>query len=287
MKNPIARKLPPRDKSTVLCLFLAVLLAFSSFVGCQNQPTVLVRAWAAQDYRANVNAPGNDQSFMPPAPEKYILVRGRFEGGNTRDDSLKGESQFLFICKWLKEALLKQNYQMIGLDELPDLLIVVHWGLTAIDTDTIHLDDFEGTTEFYDRPTDYSLRRTALLIGTADQLYGRKADKLGNWEKERALVETLDERYYFVCIAYDWEGLVRKEKIVRFVTQFSINSLGMNFDEALPYMTKVAADFFGRNSSELHFDDAQLKEDIRLGPLQILDAEEPPAKNTTTPGGNK
>ena len=247
--------------SFLLTLVLLILLS-----GCiHKNKRVMVKAWSDEEYRSNI-----PEGEMPP-PETYALYRGQFESGQTRDNSLLGESQFRKISGFLKNALETQNYVMIRPNEPMDLLIVVHWGLTSIDTEThyFEFEDEEGyiETEEFEQITEESLRKNALILGTTEKIY------LDDFEpdQEEVIASTSEERYFFALVAFDANDLLQRKKTIKWRTQFSVDTTGTNHLDALPAMARVAQNYFGKNSEDLNFERTHLgKGEVELGDVEVL-----------------
>ena len=257
----------PRLALPIFCL--SVFLICSSCTTTSKR--VMVRAWSSDSYERNM------PDGVVPEPEVYALFRGQFEAGSIRDDSLLGVPDFLEVVGYLKKALLTQNYVMAKPDQPIDLLIVVHWGQTYIAEETIYyeFEDEEGFVEVLEveQITDKSLWENSLILGTADRVY----DWGPNFQREEAIATTSDERYYFVLVAYDFQELLQRKKTVRWVTQFSVDTSGTNYLDALPAMTRVASQYFGKNLKDLEFDRTHLGEgEVEFGEIEVIGIEEEP-----------
>jgi len=65
-----------------------------------------------------------------PQPQKYVFMAGRYYSGNTRDKSLERIS-FRTVAERLALDLQKQDFYPAQSLANADLLLVVHWGVTA------------------------------------------------------------------------------------------------------------------------------------------------------------
>lgn len=213
------------------------------------------------------------------------MLSGEFEHGSVPREML-GPQQFQEVSKLLRDALKKQNYRMAHIEEAPDLLIVVHWGMTTLDYDYFLLEDGfgggvedpdaeEGFNDFstpYEQVSDESLRRSAFKLGTVDLLSGESGNRI---DQQRALADTSEERFYFVCIAYDFKKLLQREKQVSWITQFSVPIRGINHADAVVSMTRVAADFFGKSSTDITYTRTESGEEttVDIGELEVVERE--------------
>ena len=88
-----------------------------------------------------------------------------------------------------------------------------------------------------------------------------------------------------MLMAYDYQ-LLKKEKKPRllWVTRMSVRSPGNNFAEAVPGMTRVAADFFGQQHEDITRLRTKLLEGkVEIGDLKVVDPIPETTKPTKTP----
>lgn len=237
--------------------------------GCTSTTTqVMVRAWSADDYKRVL------VDEHTPRPETYLFLQGQFESGSIRDDSLLSESDFVEVATQLKTALQAQNYVNANPGQKVDLIIAVHWGQTNIEQETVYIEmeDDEGFFEELEMEqiTPESLRKNALVLGTADKIFGRKR----GFDREDMIAQASDERYYFVLIAYDFDDILLKKRTVRWVTQFSVDASGTNYLDALPAMTRAASNYFGKNLQDIEFTRENLgNADVQFGEIEVVGVE--------------
>jgi hypothetical protein len=220
-----------------------------------------------------------EQKFGPGAPkrETYLFFQGKFFGGTTRDPDLE-HAQFNEIVRILAENMVRQNYFPTKDQKNADLLIAVHWGTTTVYEDSnrqfnlerknsaiaaeqaagpsmdhelinseLAIDDLEqGATE-------NSIAYNARLLGFRQQLIKEQntvtasSSGMSNDEISLKLLLT-EERYFVILMAYDYRAMTKGAKPrLLWTTRISIRSPGNSFTAALPAMSRVAADYFGRD----------------------------------------
>jgi len=99
-----------------------VLLAFTP--GLTAEKLVLARSTASNEFLEKRMVDGKRQ------PQSYVFMAGRYYAGNTRDKSLERVS-FRTIAERLALDLRKQDFYPAQTLGKADLLLVVHWGVTA------------------------------------------------------------------------------------------------------------------------------------------------------------
>lgn len=253
-------------KSLLPVALLSALLLNS---GCQTDSVrVMVSSWSADDQKLSMD--------VQPSLERqtYILARGSVRKNDIRDDSLDNTT-FRDVVGAMVEALKINNYYLAPPDpEQIDLLIVVHYGATMVFRDEIlipsgYVDPDTGIEEeiWIEQVSDQSIRENIAILGA------HKLTELPSFTTEyRDLMNAVEEeRYFFVVVAYDWQGVMKKEKIVRWVTRFSTPQRRVSFDEAMKSMTRVAADYFGF-SSDASFKRTEYgpQTEVIIGEMEVL-----------------
>ncbi len=257
----------PKPAAAFLVL-LAVLTGLSRPLRAIDDP-VAVASTSSEEYAREKFGPA------APKPESYLFFEGKFFGGTTRDPNLE-HAQFLAIAKTLGENLVRQNYFPTKDQKKADLLIVVHWGVTTTYEDPNKqdgLDRLNGAiaAEQAAAPSmDHSALNSELAIadlerGTTEnsiaynsRLLGFRgeiakvenqvsASGSGVTSEEMALRLALnEERYFIILMAYDYHTMKKGTKpTLLWSTRFSIRAPGNSFTQALPVMSRVAADYFG------------------------------------------
>jgi hypothetical protein len=220
--------------------------------------------------------------------ETYFFARGSFFDGGKSDGSLE-ESHFMDIARQLAPDLARQKYFPSKAKDA-DLLIVVHWGLTAVEDDATNgqaeMDQLMGDLQSYNSGLQKSsikdpgfVNSDLAIIGTKSaqagtslgdnaQLTGylgqfRKAEydsvglASGMSDEDHQIREDLSsERYFVILMAYDYRSLKdgrrlgNKPKLL-WSTHVSISAIGRNFTTALPAMSHAASAYFGRQEDGL------------------------------------
>ncbi len=279
----------------------AVVLTFVSEAGLFKRETtrVLVDSVAKDEYVQARELEGGN------SVETYHIFKGRFFGGNVRDNSLT-RVPFIDIASALVKDLRKNRYYPASSKEKGDLLIVVHWGVTAIEDDWEDLlgitdygsnetgnafgdegsdalggldsgnsfsSDYAFDGDFYDQ-RQYSDASNAKLIG-----FDRALRRKGLMPQDEYELRTMlrDERYFIILMAYDWQKLrTEKEFDLLWSTRFSLDSIGTNFEEAYHSLSRAASDYYGTHlDGELAKSKTWLGSgDVETGELEVVETVE-------------
>lgn len=119
--------------------------------------------------------------------------------------------------------------------------------------------------------------QNAQLLGYYDTLKRLPAHwgNLGNPDRNDLIEEIEDDRYYVILAAYDFQVAKKEQKPkVLWVTRFSLQARGANFDETVDRMVRAAAAYFGRATNGLHREGEREARAIP-GKLQVIDYQEP------------
>jgi hypothetical protein len=286
-------------------------LGATPFALAWQDASVAVAAGADRDYVV--------QKFGAPRgakPETFVFAQGRFFGGYLRDSTLE-HTDFLKIARTLTPDLAKQRYFPAADAGNADLLLVVHWGITAVEEDPGH-----GQTELEQLQKDgtaYNAKfssggggaskggiadpgyvasdlaiafgqsaqagsgpdENARLLGYDNELRKEEYRSIGvasgMTDLDRRLREEIaEERYFVIIMAYDYKSVKDGKKGVRpkllWSTHFSVRALGFNFTEALPAMSKVAANYFGHQVDGLLLDARKVPEgQVDVGVPETVD----------------
>jgi hypothetical protein len=254
---------------------------------------VVVSATAAGEYHRTKGPDG-------VLPESYVFTPGIHFGGSTRD-AAQEKMPFLTIAQTLSAGLARQRYLPAKDPANAKLVIVVHWGSTETYEDPNRQTNLES---LHKELTDYiaqiqqsgiansgplnallsnqqtdAMRQLQFINANAELLGYRRSllkegERLFSSEEENTMrSELAEERYFVVLMAYDYQ-LLKKEKKPRllWVTRMSVRSPGNNFAEAVPGMTRVAADFFGQQHEDLTRVQTKLPEGkVEIGELKVVD----------------
>ncbi|MBK1879029.1 hypothetical protein [Pelagicoccus mobilis] len=265
-------------KAWTISLLIAV--AFSSTAHSQlfsrKKARVITNAWASPEFVERRMA-----SDEGPIPMSYHFFRGEFHGGYIKDKSLE-QFPLQEIIETLANDMEAQNFFPARSQEEGDLLLVIHWGTTAVEEDLSEMfpDDglgagYEGDynvdeTSEYDTSYDSgsssnsslfgdgmdSIHRNAVLTGIDKALYKKG---ITPWDEQDLRSLLKDERYFIILVAYDWQKLLKeKQKKVHFITRFSLPSIGTNFAKAVPSLSRAAIPHIGTNLDDLDKTKTQL-----------------------------
>lgn len=309
--RPRARRAPTPSFQRIVvaaCAALAAEIAVIPGVRAERADSVAVAAGADKDY---VRQKFGDHGANPKA-ETYVFAQGSRFGGLLRDASIE-HAQFTDIARVLAPDLAIQRYYPSQDARSADLLIVVHWGITYIEEDASHgqldLDrlqadlasrnqviskygfadpgsvdtDLEFTHEKSAQASDWPEYNAQLLGYTSEYMkeeYRSVATASGMTELDRRLREDLmeDERYFVILMAYDLSSVKAGAKGTRpkllWSDHFSMRAVGHNFTTALPAMSRVAANYFGRDVDGLLLDAQRIPEGIvKMGEPKPVEPE--------------
>ena len=274
--------------------FAAAALAVSGLRADHND-FVIVNANASKAYTERKFAHGT------AAPESYVLFQGKYFNGMTRDPSID-HAAFLAIAKTLAPDLAQQNYRPTRDAAAANLLIVINWGTTVTDP-TQDKNDPETQFELQDLLSSVSSSNAAdmnshlavadvnamsqqSVMGYNSRLlgYGAALQREGrmDWARtsgasaieESHLAELIDERYFVILLAYDYQKIQREHEDYRravrqaglsrlppprpppqpspvWSVRMNIRAAGNNFNAALPAMGQAAAGYFGKQVDDL------------------------------------
>ncbi|HWA09329.1 MAG TPA: hypothetical protein VG838_07770 [Opitutaceae bacterium] len=281
-------------------LMLPLLPATLCAQGRPPTDAVAVSSSASVEYTRQKFGPG------APKPESYLFFQGTFYGGATRDKNLENE-QFNQIVQVLGQNMVRQNYFPSKDPRSADLLIVVHWGVTTtaeatepnLADDRVKLAELSSEYNqalraylngkggsFPPDPGPVNLQQAivdgenaevmkhiaenAKLLGYKDQMYKDETTSVD----DHSLYEDLnEERYFVILMAYDYHTMKKgSTPKLLWSTRFSMRAPGNFFTAALPAMSKVAANSFGRAIDGLKIERAnQVKEGkVEVGTPEVI-----------------
>src|SRR5665213_2469122 len=131
-------------------------------------------------------------------------------------------------------------------------------------------------------------RENADLLGYTNTLNketsGQWASANGlNSDAESHLSDLNMDRYFIILQAYDYQKILRDGKTVDAKRQpvwsvrMNIRADGNNFTEALPAMSRVAADFFGKQEDDLKTKETNIgKYQVEIGLVKVIKTGEDP-----------
>ena len=270
------------QKSRILCL----LILTAGLVNVLQASRIIIRAEASVDF---VDA----QSEADPGKlTSYHFVPGKFYGGYARDNSLRQVS-FLEIAETIAGELKKQNYVPSGSVEENEVMILVNWGVTAVEDsmeEFLGIDSPEEYDQLFGSPSltqtaegetettfepevspnwaAVGKRNTAKMLGFWDVLQGNSLMPSDHYELQSLLNE---ERYFIIVTAFDNQKYQLGEVEVLWVTRFSMRAAGTPFDQAVIDMTTGAGDFFGQHMEGLERRRIENQSNVKVGDIEVID----------------
>ncbi|HZZ17905.1 MAG TPA: hypothetical protein VFE25_00975 [Opitutaceae bacterium] len=262
------------------------LLAFSAATAaCNAVEPVSIAAGADRDYV--VQKFGSTGAHA--RPETYVFAKGSFFDGAKSDASLE-DARFMDIARYLGPDLERQKYFPAKMPKEPDLLIVVHWGMTSVEDDATNgqadMDRLMADLQAYNSGLQKtsikdpgfvnsdlavlgaksaraatSLADNAQLTGYLDEFRKAEYESIGlasgMSDEDRQIREDLSsERYFVILMAYDYKSLKDGRRLgakpkLLWSIHVSISAIGRNFTEALPAMSHLASAYFGQQTDGL------------------------------------
>jgi len=245
------------------------------------------RAWGEDPVAVDAGADKAyvDQKFGGHAgnskAETYVFAQGSHFGGTLRDSSLDNV-QFTEIARDLAPDLAKHQYYPTKDQLKADLLIVVHWGVTDIKVTedkqivmaqlNADIKSYNSQTGIRDPgPLQMDLAEIQENSDSVSMDHASNSDLLGYTaalRKEEYLSQGMpngmtnmdyrlrddlaEERYFVILDAYDRSTIKGGKKGTKpkllWSAHMSVRAVGRNFTDAVPAMSKVAADYFGQNT---------------------------------------
>ncbi len=245
-------------------LTASAILPLAATLRADHQDFAIVSASASKAY--------TQRKFVDGVPQRetYVFFQGKTFEGDTRDSSID-QASFTSLLKVLAPDLARQNYYPAD-QAAADLLIVVNWGTTVVDPVTIAPSSDEG----YRGST---MNMNSYLLGYHDAL-----QREGNMDwatpggmnamEETHFAQLIDERYFVILLAYDYQKIRRDHEDYRralreaaarhqppprpppqpnpvWSVHMNMRAAGNNFAEALPAMSQAASAYFGRQEADL------------------------------------
>ena len=306
-------------------LLLAGLALLPAGLRASHTDFVVINATASKAY--------TQQKFVNgvPQPQTYVFFEGKYFSSTTSDTSIS-RANFMDIAKILAPNLAKQNFFPTKDFKSANLLLVVNWGTTVTDyggKNSIET-QYQFQTEVADaRSGDINALNSDLELDQANatsahQYAVSNADLLGytttlnkemasqwaspnglNAEAESHMGDLIEERYFVILLAYDYQKLQADAKAAAeaqllaptgrkallsarpgvtppqpkpvWEVRMNIRADGNNFTEALPAMSKIAADYFGKQEDDLKSQQTVVGKNgrVEIGPLKIMDVAKP------------
>ena len=245
--------------------------------------------------------------------ETYVFIKGNFYDGDFADKSLITAS-FEEVAATLAENMKQRNYYPSSTPSEGDLLIVVHYGTTSVESDLeelfmldatdpyaqgensegseeepgfseVYSDDFVDLADLSDFGSNNTVQHQRTMrnnrLGISKAL-NRK--NITSTEEFDLRVEMQDERYFIILMAYDYEKLrSENERELLWTTRFSVPSIGTNFEDAYPALARAASAFYGTSlekyaKQSTHFGTGT----VDIGTLETVGVEEDASANQSS-----
>lgn len=138
----------------------------------------------------------------------------------------------------------------------------------------LNAEEFDPTNHAFQ---DQINRKSARLLGFEDPLNDAEWAVGLSTSHAKDLIDGLEEnRYWVAIIAFDFPT-VRDEKSFKllWLIRYNMPSRSTNFPEALPQMTKIASNYFGRDSKGLVENAAgDVETSVDYGDLEVIGVED-------------
>lgn len=223
-----------------------------------------------------------ESSREPGAPIRYIMVKGKYFGGEYRDEELE-TYKFSELAESVATALKKQNYQVTFDAASADLVIMVSWGQSVVEVDESEDWAYDSIEEMQEamvgseedasfwRPANYERideNRSIKLMGF-EEVFKE------TWGMSQTRVEMAaslkSERYFMIVAAFDAASFISGDEWeVQWTTRYSLDSKGISFGDAVVALNYAAADYFGKSNKGLNktwVDNGKIK----LGELEVVE----------------
>lgn len=235
---------------------------------------VAVKAFATEEYLKE-RALNNSKKV-----QTYHFMEGRHFKGISRDKGLENMT-FEELARDLVVHLVKQNFYPEPNLQEGDLLIVVHYGVTAPEEDLAELLGYTNPMELIDlgfhfssdsRMSSFGMsrREKAQILGIDDTPV-LPAHFQSNYEFEYMMKEP---RYFVVLMAFDYPGIRTNDGVkLLWSTRYNIRSPGQSFQTAIKEMNAVGSDYFGKNMGKLKRKRLDDKSRVVIGEIEVLGTE--------------
>jgi hypothetical protein len=193
------------------------------------------------------------------------------------------------VTKTMYKVLAKQGYLPATTRHQPDIILVWVWG--SLNTPTIH---FTSSIPGYNS-VKLSAKAVSFMGGEKVGLRDSRLDPFSDLllptglmrrsDTAQAIYDAAHDDLYTACVvAYDYRAAATGRKVLLWRTRISTPSLGFWLPEALPSMLAIASPFFGRETPQPVWIDAddKYRPDITLGDPKVLGYSEDgaPAQDT-------
>ena len=273
---------------------------------------IVSQAFAHADLKRVVINASADPEYLEASKDKayqtYHFKKGKQYRSATRDRSIE-EVSFEEVLVVTADYLKEQKFYPAANKEVGDLLILVSWGTTSLDTDwnkVMGVTDFGNSNaggsasqqapqnaseaqamQALQAAADAEASSSSFLPGEAGSYHRSRNLKLLGFEKglfgegytpaerERLNFELDRERYFIVLNAFDYQLLMKKQKVKQLWScRISTRNLGTNFTDALDFMNRAAAPAFGKNIDKLLTPRVDPEGNVEFGEIEVLGTED-------------
>ena len=213
------------------------------------------------------------RTITPPSAQAPVYYQMLDNGLQMRGDAT-GYSEIpppSVLTDALQRTLAADGYLPAKGEHKPSLLLVYFRGAhDRLDRGTA--DDFPDLARRH-------VMERALLIGGKEYAHkleeelNRPSLNIDTSLKHEFLKEqALDNLYYIVVSAYNYDDVLRKERRLLWRTTMTVNSRGISMNQGMPAMIVMGENFYGRETTQ----PMVMRRDVRsgtikLGPLNILE----------------
>jgi hypothetical protein len=251
-----------------------------------------------------------------PRAESYLFAQGRFFGGGIRDGSLehmqfldiarilepalakhdyfptgdRKAADLLLVVHWGSTDVGEQD-QWLAQRAAGDVFGAKapsearnapgHGAIGAADSNegiSLSLDEMQSEQNLTARSAVSNQQLLGFSGAIAKEESRSAAIASGFSQEDHDLRDDLlEERYFVILMAFDYHAIVKgaKPKLLWSI-HFNVRSPGHNFATALPMMSNVAADYFGRNMDGLVIDAGKVPVGrVDIGEAKTIDDAKP------------
>ena len=270
-------------------------------------------AFAQSDLKRVVINASADPEYVEATKGKayqtYHFKEGKQYRGSKRDRSVE-DMDFTEVLQVTADYLKTQGFYPAANTDVGDLLILVSWGSTTLDTD---FNQVMGVTDFGNSnqgdasgpsatpqsqgdaqgmqalqaaaeaeasassflpggPGSYHRDCNLKLMGFDKGLYG---DGSTPAQRDRLNHDLDRERYFIVLNAFDYQLMMKKQEVKQLWScRISTRNLGTNFTQAMHFMNKAAAPTFGKNLDQLVTPRVDPDGNVEFGEIEVISTEE-------------
>lgn len=215
-------------------------------------------------------------------PEFYVFGEGGFQSTNPTRDPALDDMTFDQLALLLAPGLASQGYVSARDADQATLLVMVYWGATASDDHPAVIVE-EERDPLSHRFRDQLNQENARLLGFESILPLTGADMRSPVARD-SIARLEESRYWVALVAVDFR-LLHQERTTRplWSVRYNMRSRGVSFTRALPQMTQVASNFFGRDSGGLlERGTTDAEGTVELGEAIIVEEDVPSAADEET-----